>query len=286
MPQAVYLNQNGKIIKEANAIISPNNRSFRYGDGCFETMKLMDNTILLANYHFERLFASLQLLQFDVPNYLTADYLQHQIVEVAKKNYHNKLARVRLTVYRGDGGLYDPENHFPNYLIQTWDLNPANNLLNENGLVVDVFTDAIKVCDTYSHVKSNNYLCYAMAALWAKKNHLNDAILLNPYNRLADATIANIFIITNGIIKTPSLSEGCVNGVMRRYLLTQMHVENIPVEETKISVEELLQANEIFLTNGIYGIRWIKQINNINYTNTASSLLYKQFIKPLLQQSK
>ena len=286
MPQAVYLNQNGKIIKEANAIISPNNRSFRYGDGCFETMKLMDNTILLANYHFERLFASLQLLQFDVPNYLTADYLQNQIVEVAKKNYHNKLARVRLTVYRGDGGLYDPENHFPNYLIQTWDLNPANNLLNENGLVVDVFTDAIKVCDTYSHVKSNNYLCYAMAALWAKKNHLNDAILLNPYNRLADATIANIFIITNGIIKTPSLSEGCVNGVMRRYLLTQMRVENIPVEETKISVEELLQANELFLTNGIYGIRWIKQINNLNYTNTATSLLYKQFIKPLQQHKK
>ena len=286
MPQAVYLNQNGRLIKESNAIISPNNRSFRYGDGCFETMKLMDNTILLANYHFERLFASLQLLQFDVPNYLTADYLQHQILEVAKKNYHNKLARVRLTVYRGDGGLYDPENHFPNYLIQTWDLNPANNLLNENGLVVDVFTDAIKVCDTYSHVKSNNYLCYAMAALWAKKHHLNDAILLNPYNRLADATIANIFIVTKGIIKTPSVSEGCVNGVMRRYLLTQMRVENIPVEETKISVEELLQANEIFLTNGIYGIRWIKQINNINYTNTASSLLYKQFIKPLLQQSK
>ena len=286
MQQAVYLNQNGRLIKESNAIISPNNRSFRYGDGCFETMKLKDNTILLANYHFERLFASLQLLQFDVPNYLTADYLQHQIVEVAKKNYHNKLARVRLTVYRGDGGLYDPENHFPNYLIQTWDLNPANNLLNENGLVVDVFTDAIKVCDTYSHVKSNNYLCYAMAALWAKKHHLNDAILLNPYNRLADATIANIFIVTKGIIKTPSVSEGCVNGVMRRYLLTQMRVENIPVEETKISVEELLQANEIFLTNGIYGIRWIKQINNINYTNTASSLLYKQFIKPLLQQSK
>ena len=284
--QAIYLNQNGKIIKEANAIISPNNRSFRYGDGCFETMKLMDNTILLANYHFERLFASLQLLQFDVPNYLTADYLQNQIIEVAKKNYHNKLARVRLTVYRGDGGLYDPENHFPNYLIQTWDLNPANNLLNENGLVVDVFTDAIKVCDTYSHVKSNNYLCYAMAALWAKKNHLNDAILLNPYNRLADATIANIFIVTNGIIKTPSLSEGCVNGVMRRYLLTQMRVENIPVEETKISVEELLQANELFLTNGIYGIRWIKQINNLNYTNTATSLLYKQFIKPLQQHKK
>lgn len=279
----MYLNQNGRIIKEEKAIISPNNRSFRYGDGCFETMKVIDNSILLADYHFERLFASLQLLQFDVPKYLTADYLQHQILEVAKKNYHNKLARVRLTVYRGNGGLYDPENHFPNYLIQTWDLNPANNLLNENGLVMDVFRDAIKVCDTYSHVKSNNYLCYVMAALWAKKHHLNDAILLNPFNRIADATIANIFIITNGIVKTPSVSEGCVSGVMRRYLLTKMRAENIPVEETKIAVEELLQASEIFLTNGIYGIRWVKQICNNNYTNTASSMLYKQFIKPILQ---
>ncbi len=279
----MYLNQNGRIIKEDKAVISPNNRSFRYGDGCFETMKVINNTILLADYHFERLFASLQLLQFDVPNYLTADYLQNQILDVAKKNYHNKLARVRLTVYRGNGGLYDPENHFPNYLIQTWDLNPANNLLNENGLVVDVFTDAIKVCDTYSHVKSNNYLCYAMAALWAKKHHLNDAILLNPYNRIADATIANVFIVTNGIVKTPSISEGCVNGMMRRYLLTKMRAKNIPLEETKIGVEELLQANEIFLTNGIYGIRWIKQIGNNNYTNTATSILYKQFIKPLLQ---
>ena len=87
----MYLNQNGKIIKEEKAIISPNNRSFRYGDGCFETMKMIDGKILLQDYHFERLFASLTSLQFDVPNYLTADYLQQQILEVTKKNYHNKL---------------------------------------------------------------------------------------------------------------------------------------------------------------------------------------------------
>ncbi len=281
MPQAVYLNQNGRVIKEDKVSISPNNRSFRYGDGCFETMKIIDNKILLAKYHFERLFSSLQLLQFDVPNYLTADYLQAQILEVAKKNYHNKLARVRLTIYRGDGGLYDAISHFPNYIIQTWDLNPANNLLNENGLVIDVFTDAKKVCDNYSHVKSNNYLSYAMAALWAKKHQLNDAILLNPYNRIADATIANIFIVKNGIIKTPKLTEGCVSGVTRRHLLQCFKVENIPFEEAEIEAEELLQANEIFLTNGIYGIRWVKQLRENNYGNDMSGLLHKQFIKTL-----
>ncbi|MBC7722403.1 MAG: aminotransferase class IV [Pedobacter sp.] len=281
MPQAIYLNQNGRVIKEDKANISPNNRSFRYGDGCFETMKIIDNKILLSNYHFERLFSSLQLLQFVVPNYLTADYLQAQILEVAKKNYHNKLARVRLTIYRGDGGLYDVISHFPNYIIQTWDLNPANNLLNENGLVIDVFTDAKKVCDNYSHIKSNNYLSYAMAALWAKKHHLNDAILLNPYNRVADATIANIFVIKNGIIKTPKLTEGCISGVMRRHLLQCFKEDNIRFEEAEVEAEELLQAHEIFLTNGIYGIRWVKQLRENNYTNDVSALLHKKFIRPL-----
>lgn len=278
----MFLIQNGKLIKQDKAIISPNNRSFRYGDGCFETMKIINNKIILPSYHFERLFSSLQVLQFDVPNYITADYLQTQILEVAKKNCHQKLARVRLTVYRGDGGLYDPQNHFPNFIIQTWDLNPANNILNENGLVIDVFTDAKKVCDNYSYIKSNNYLGYAMAALWAKKNHLNDAILLNPYNRVADATIANIFIVTNGIIKTPNLHEGCVSGVMRRYLLTQLRAENIPVTEATIEHEELLQAHEIFLTNSIYGIRWVKQINNNHYTNTAAAMFHKKFVSALL----
>ncbi len=278
----MFLNQNGKIINEEKASISPNNRSFRYGDGCFETMKMVDGKILLANYHFERLFASLALLQFDVPNFLTADYLQTQIVELAKRNYHNKLARIRLTIYRGDGGLYDPQNMFPNYLIQTWDLNPANNLLNENGLVLDIFTDAVKACDRFSQVKSNNYLGYAMAALWAKQQHINDAILLNPYQRVADATIANVFIINNDIIKTPSLQEGCVNGVMRRHLLTELRANNIDVAETKITTEELLQAQELFISNGIYGIRWVKQLQNSQYTNKLSSLLHKQFIKTLL----
>lgn len=278
----MFLNQNGKIIKETTASISPNNRSFRYGDGFFETMKMVDAKILLADYHFERLFASLALLQFDAPNFLTADYLQAQILELAKRNYHNKLARIRLTIYRGDGGLYDPQNMFPNYLIQTWDLNPANNLLNENGLVLDIFTDAVKACDRFSQVKSNNYLGYAMAALWAKQQHVNDAILLNPYQRIADATIANVFIVNDGVVQTPSLQEGCVNGVMRRHLLTQLRTHSMPVEETTITVEALLQAQELFLTNGIYGIRWVKQLQNSNYTNALSGLLHKQFVKSLL----
>ncbi|MEI2708707.1 MAG: aminotransferase class IV [Chitinophagaceae bacterium] len=217
--QQPKLNFNGTILNANKPIIEANNRSFRYGDGCFETMKAVKGKIIHATEHFERFFQTLELLQFDKISYLTPAYLHNQINELLQKNQHQQLARIRLTLFRGNGGLYDAENHFPNYIIQTWDLNSANNQLNENGLVIDVFKDAKKTFDSYSHIKSNNYLPYLMAALWAKKNHLNDALLLNPFNRIADATIANIFIVQNGIVKTPTFTEGGVNGIMKNYLL-------------------------------------------------------------------
>ncbi len=262
-------------------LISPNNRSFRYGDGFFETIKVSNGNICLADYHFERLFASLDAMLFEKPHYYSSAYFKEQVLQVTNKNGHSKLARVRLTIFRGDGGLYDAENNFPNYIIQSWELNPATNHLNENGLVIDLFKDAQKVCDHYSHIKSNNYLPYTMAALWAKKNRLNDALLLNPYGAIADATIANVWIVKDGAIKTPALTEGCVNGVMRRFLLKSIRAASMPVEETTILMDDILQAQEVFLTNAITGIKWVRQCGNSNYTMATSSLLHSKFIQPL-----
>lgn len=272
---------NGVLMDAEKPVITADNRSFRYGDGCFETMKAVNGKIIHANEHFERFFASLELLQFDKPNYLTAAYLTEHITKLLLQNGHTKCARIRLTLFRGNGGLYDAENHFPNYLIQTWNLNTSNNQLNENGLVIDIYKEARKVCDHFPHLKSNNYLSYAIAALWAKKNHLNDALLLNPYDKITDATIANIFIVQNGIIKTPAVSEGCVNGIMKNYLLQCLRKENMPVEETSLNIDDVLQAQEVFLTNSIYGIKWVKQCGNSNYTLQTAAVLHKKMIEPL-----
>jgi branched-chain amino acid aminotransferase len=172
-------------------------------------------------------------------------------------------------------------DHFPHHLVQTWELNPATNSFNENGLVLDIFKDARKTCDHFSHIKSNNYLAYTMAALWAKEQKLNDALLLNACDRVSDATIANVFMVKDGVIKTPALSEGCVGGVMRKYLLQSLRKENMPVEETQLPIEEVLQASEIFLTNAIYGIKWVKQLGDSNYSKQMSSLFHKKFIRSL-----
>lgn len=276
-----FINFNGKVLKNDKPIIYADNHSFRYGDGCFETLKILNGKIILEAYHWERLFISLQILQFNKPNFFISHQFRDEIIELSKKNKHKKAARVRITIARGNGGLYDVENHFPNYVIQTWDLNSMNNNFNENGLIVDFYWQAKKSYDTFSHLKTNNFLCYTMAALWAKENKLNDAIILNTSNRVADSTLANIFIVENNIIKTPPLSEGCISGVLRKYLLKSLKENNIPFEEKPLTIEDVLQASEVFFTNSVYGIRWVKEIRNTKYNFTISKQLHNKFIVPL-----
>jgi branched-chain amino acid aminotransferase len=186
-----------------------------------------------------------------------------------------------VTIYRGDGGIYDEQNHFPHLLIQTWTLNPMNNRLNENGLEIDIYAAAVKQADHFSLLKSNNYLGYTMAALWAKEHHLNDAILLNPQGNIADATIANVFIINNGTIITPALSEGPVSGVMRRYMLKQLQERGYEVKEGIVSVDDLANASEVFLTNAIYGMRWVKQCGKNAYSHQLVPHLYKEILSDM-----
>ncbi len=271
-----YYNLNGKIFTDNENNISVNNRSFRYGDGFFETIKIVDNAIQLKQLHFERIAKSLDVLKFQTTKYFSFNDLETKIIELAKKNKHNKLGRIRVTFFRRDGGLYDAINHQPNILIQSFALNESVNTLNENGLVIDIYEPAKKSCDIFSNVKSNNYLQYAMAALWAKENKLNDALILNNNNNIADSTIANIFIIKDGIIKTPMLSEGCVDGVMRKHIITTLQQQNIKVLETIVDIEDLLNADEVFLTNAIKGISWIRQFREKVYTSFEVQKIYKK----------
>jgi len=274
-----YINVNGKIQAGDKPALLVSNRSYRYGDGLFETIKVINDKILLEAYHFERLFSGLTFLQFEIPKLVTAKKLAGEILELCNKNECRQRARVRLSVFRGNGGLYDDDRGLQ-YVIECWPLDEPVNGLNDpdsyrDGLVIDVYPDARKSCDIFSNLKSANFLPYSMAAIYAKENKLNDCLLLNDSGNIADSTIANLFIIKDGIISTPALSEGCVDGVMRRYLLERMKQKDIgfKVKESIITINNLLLAEEVFLTNAIKGIRWVKQFRDRIYGNSISSLL-------------
>ena len=264
----------GNILERSKAGLSPDDHSYRYGDGLFETMKITNGNILLENYHFERLFSGLETLKFKIPAYFTRQKLNEQVRALCKKNKQEELARVRLAVSRGSGGLYDCDNKL-SWLIETWPLEQSNNTLNENGLIIDVFPDGRKSIDPFSNLKSANYLPYVMAAMWAKENKLNDALILNQHNRICDSTIANIFWVKDKKIFTPPLNEGCVAGVMRRKILeTATHNSDFFVSESILTEDILLQADEVFLTNAVAGIRWVKKCRSKVYKNTISSKIF------------
>ncbi len=276
-----FICADGKFFNANDPVWQADNRGYRYGDGLFETMRVAGAIIALADLHFERFFAGLATLQFEVPALLNKQVLQQDIIQLCRKNNCAEAARVRLSAFRGNGGLYDAPGQL-HYLVECWPLPAHTGMLNENGLVIGLYTEARKTTDIFSNLKSANFLPYVMAARYAKSNQLNDCLVLNTAGYIADATIANLFIIKDGTIITPGTDQGCVMGVMRRWLLDQMRATGYDVVEGTLSVEELLDADEVFLTNAIAGIRWVKQYEDKLYTNTTTQQLYRDMITPIL----
>jgi branched-chain amino acid aminotransferase len=273
-----WFNYNGKLYKASTPVIGADSRALRFGDGIFETIKLKQGKLMLANEHFARLWKGMEVLQLAVPRHFEPEKLQDEIFTLAKKNLHDIAARVRITVFRGDGGLYDAADHKPNYIIQTWALPEGNGEWNSNGLVLGIYSKAKKNCDILSNIKHNNYLPYVLAALEAKKEKWNDAVVLNAVDRICDTTIANIFYIKNEVIFTPALSEGCVAGTTRKFLIDAVRAGGYECIEKAISTEELLQADEVFLTNSIYNIRWVHSINDATFGNAITQKIYTSFV--------
>ena len=108
--------------------------------------------------------------------------MEEQIAELfANKNSLERAVRIRLNVFRKNGGLYDHMDHSPEFVIEAWELPENTSGLNENGLIVDIYREATKSCDMFSSIKSNNYLPYAMGALYAKENKFDDCLILNTF---------------------------------------------------------------------------------------------------------
>ena len=267
-----FINYNGRIYEEGQAVGNIADHSYRYGDGLFETMKGNKGAIMFKEDHFERLYSGLKILKIDVPALFTKQTIEEQVAALCKKNECMSLARIRLSVSRGNGGLYDCDNKF-SYGIECWPLEEKG--FAKNGLVVDIFPDARKSIDVFSNLKSSNYLPYVMAAVWAKENKLNDALVLNAHGRICDASIANVFWVMDEVIFTPTLSEGCVAGVMRKRILDlAIRKKGFAVKEAILTETTLFHADEVFLTNVTSGIQWVKESRDKIYNNTISSKIF------------
>ncbi|RXK62806.1 hypothetical protein ESA94_07355 [Lacibacter luteus] len=274
-------NLDGKLYAADELLIRPDNRAFRYGEGLFETIRLYKGEMPLFDSHWQRLTRSLPILFFNQPTHFTKEYLKKALLQLAQRNNCFDAARVRIMIFKGEGGIWEKPTSGFRYLLQCWPLEQKEININKNGLDIGVFESGRKACDEISNCKTSNYLLYALAAQYAKAQKWNECIVLNQFNRVSDATIANIFFVKNKTIYTPALTEGCIAGVMRTHLLTSLPQNGFSIKEGAFAPEELAEADEIFLTNAMSGLRWVKQWNEKQYTAQFASLIFQQIIKPL-----
>ncbi|WP_440881383.1 aminotransferase class IV [Tenacibaculum sp. C7A-26P2] len=247
------VNLNGSIIPSKEVKLGSENRAFKYGDGIFETIKIQNNKIIFFEDHYFRLMASMRMLRMKIPMRFTLEFLQEEILKTVKQiTKESAIYRVRLTVYRKDGGLYLPNTNEVDYLI---DVIPVNSV-SKNTYKVDLYKDFYNYSGLLSTVKTTNRMINTLASVFADENDLDSCIILNENKRVVEATNGNIFIVTGTTIKTPPLTEGCIKGVIRKKIIEIVSKNpDYDIEETSISPFEIQKANEVFITNAITGIQ-------------------------------
>ena len=271
-----YILLDGKLIESHAGCLSAMNRSFRYGDGLFETIRVSHGKVFWAEYHFHRLVRSAATIKLIMIEGFSVKELTDWILNLYWANHPNgEPARIRCSLFRKDGGLYTPENNQVSFLIESVRLKEEAYAFHEQGLVIDIYPDQNKAVNQLSALKTTSALLYVMAALYKKENGFDDCLLLNQYGNIAEATSSNVFVLCRDRLVTPGLDQGCVDGVMRAVLLKLSSGLSTNIEEAPLHPSVLMDADEVFLTNTISGITWVRSFRERQYSNHIASELHK-----------
>jgi branched-chain amino acid aminotransferase len=250
------------------------NRGFLYGDAVFETVKILDNKVLFLEDHYFRLMASMRILRMEIPMNFTMEFFESEILAAAKAESIETSARARLTVYRKDGGFYLPENNNIEYVISVSKIEKPLYSIEKDNYEVDIYKDFYVSKQLISTLKSTNKLVNITGSIYADENGLDNCILLNEDKNVTEVLQGNIFMLKDGILSTPPLSDGCLNGIMRKQILALAKtIESIEVQEASISPFDLQKADELFLTNVIKGIQPITKYRKKEFETTISEML-------------
>ena len=268
----VFHNYNGSIVPADQQVLRLNNRSFHYGDGLFESMRMIRGNLQFAGLHAKRLQMGMKALKFDHYSVLDAVFLVEKAKELANRN-KAKNGRLRLTVFRDSDGLYTPEEQKFGYSIEWETLEDQQYTLNTKGLIMNVYEEMQKPVNMLANLKTCNSLTYVLAGIFKQKHRLNDAFILNQHGFLCESISSNIFIKYNNILYTPALSEGCIRGVMRQVVMDLALKNSIQVTEAQINPQILNEAEEVFLTNATRGIQWVLGFNRKRYFYEHSRFL-------------
>ena len=272
------INLNGTILEKHKAAISISNRGLNYGDAIFETLRVSAGKIYFWEDHYFRLMASMRILRMEIPMNFTQEYLETQILATIEANGAIDAAyRIKILVWRQEGGLYSPTTNEIDFSVQCSDLQNSFYLVSQDHYEVELFKDHYITSGLLSTLKTNNKIINVLGSIFAKENGYENCLLLNEKKQIVEALNGNLFLVKGDVIKTPPLKDGCLKGIMRKQILAILaDLHDYDVQEESISPFELQKADEMFVTNVITGIQSITKYRKKQYTNTiAKELLGK-----------
>lgn len=257
-------------------VLTASNRSFKFGDGLFESMRMINNKLQFAELHADRLVAGMKALKIDGHALMDEYFIKQKTAELCKRNKWNGNVRFRLSIYRDGAGVYTPEINKAGYILEGVPLKSNLYELNTKGLIIDVFDEMTKPINRLSNYKTSNALLYVMAGIFKSQNRLDEAIILNQNGFLCESISANVFVVYDNQIYTPALTEGCVSGVMRTAIMQIAMMNDMSFVEAQINPEILNEAEEVFITNATQGIQWVMGYGRKRYFNEVSKFLIEK----------
>lgn len=268
-------NLDGFLSEKGDKIFDASNRVLKYGDGLFETIKLVDGKLMFWEDHYERLAKGIEYLKFDSVGKDEA-FWKKEIEKIIVKNYY-KHARIRVIAFRNAPGLYTPMGNRIGYLIEGTRFDKPDYTFDPDGISLGLFENDHKAMSPVNNLKTTSALLFVLAGSYKKENNLGDVIVLNAAGRVCETVSSNIFVVINDKIITPSLSEGCLDGVMRKQIIKAIKQKQLDFEERELTIDEVRAATEIFTTNSMSGVQGIsefegKKLHNI-YAKQLQSYL-------------
>ena len=270
------VNCNGNI-QENSAILIDSNRGFLFGDSVFETIKVLDSKVLFLEDHYFRLMASMRICRMEIPMNFTMEYFEEQILNLIATFSDSNSYRVRFSVYRDSDGFYLPKTRNVQFIVAASSLNFDLYAIGKESYEVELYKDFYVSKQLLSTLKTNNKMLQITGSIFADENGYDNCLVLNDEKNVVEALQSNLFMKTGNLVVTPPVSDGCLNGIMRKQILELLKkIEGIEVKEASISPFDLQKADELFLTNVISGIQPITKYRKKEYTTEFASDVLKR----------
>ncbi|SRX55716.1 aminotransferase class IV [Aequorivita sp. CIP111184] len=250
------VNLNGTLIEDKKTFLAIDNRGLNYGDAVFETLRFSGGKIYFWEDHYFRLMSSMRILRMEIPMDFTMEFLEEEILKTINiSEIKDASLRIKFIVWRKAGGKYTPISNEIEYAISFEKLETPFYILNETNYEVELFKDHYITSGLLSTLKSTNRLINILGSIFAKENDYQNCLLLNENKQMVEALNGNVFLVSGNNIKTPPLSDGCLNGILRKQLISIIkEIPDFTLQEASISPFELQKSDEIFITNVIQGI--------------------------------